>query len=232
MDLDDTLLDGGEAARGAWEVTCAAFSRRLGCDPQRLRDAIRRESVEFWKDESKVELEWRVRLRAARAHVIRRTLEVEGLDTSFAWAIANYYGDEHRARLYPFQDAYPTLEALRFSGLKIGLLTNGPQSLQRDKLERFGLERYFDLIVIEGEFGFGKPHQRVFEHALATMGVAADEAWHVGDNLYADIFGAQRVGIHGVWIHRDRLELREGSPAVPDRMVANLTELREALELS
>ena len=157
---------------------------------------------------------------------------MEGLDTSFAWAIANYYGDEHRARLYPFQDAYPTLEALRFSGLKIGLLTNGPQSLQRDKLERFGLERYFDLIVIEGEFGFGKPHQRVFEHALATMGVAADEAWHVGDNLYADIFGAQRVGIHGVWIHRDRLELREGSPAVPDRMVANLTELREALELS
>jgi FMN phosphatase YigB (HAD superfamily) len=52
----------------------------------------------------------------------------------------------------------------------------------------------------------------------------------VGDNLYADIGGAQAVGIHGVWIHRDRLELHEGAPAVPDRVIGHLADLREALE--
>jgi len=230
LDLDDTLLDGGEAARGAWEVITSQYAPRLGCEPRSLREAIRRESIAFWKDESKVERQWRTRLRAARAHVIRQTLEVEGLDPSFAWSMANEYGAEHRARLRPFPDAMPVLEAIRSSGRRLALLTNGPQDLQRDKIDRFGLEEFFEVIVIEGEFGFGKPHRNVFQHALETTGVDPVEAWHVGDNLYADVMGAQRAGIHAVWIHRDRLELREDTPAVPDRVVANLSEIPEALE--
>jgi putative hydrolase of the HAD superfamily len=201
----------------------------LGCEPQHLREAIRRESIAFWKDESKVEREWRTRLRAARARVIKHALETEGLDPAFAWSIATAYSDEHQARLHPFNDAYQTLDAVRTAGYKLGLITNGPQSLQRDKIEKFELEDYFDVIVIEGEFGVGKPDRRVFEHALSSTNTAPGKAWHVGDNVYADIFGAQRVGIHAVWIHRDRLELGEEPIAVPDAIIANLTELSASL---
>jgi putative hydrolase of the HAD superfamily len=103
--------------------------------------------------------------------------------------------------------------------------------MQRWKLNRFGLEPYFDVLVIEGEFGAGKPSPKVFEHALTVVGAGKNEAWHVGDNLYADIAGAQAAGIHATWIHRDRLELGDSPKAIPDRVIAHLPELRAALGL-
>jgi putative hydrolase of the HAD superfamily len=69
----------------------------------------------------------------------------------------------------------------------------------------------------------------VFEHALAVVGAQPHEAWHIGDNLYADIRGAQQAGIHAAWIHRDRLTIGEDAPAKPDRIVGHLDEVRAAL---
>ena len=84
-------------------------------------------------------------------------------------------------------------------------------------------------MVIEGEFGHGKPSPRIFAHALSAVGLEPHEAWHVGDNLYADIAGARAAGIHAAWIHRDRLKMGESPKAIPDRVIAHLDELRSAL---
>ena len=228
FDMDDTLLDGFAAMTGAWDAVCAESASVLSCEPEALRLAVRRESERFWSNEAAVETEWRTRLREAREHVVCLALESEGWDTAQAPTIARRYGEEHRARLRMFDDAMSTLETLRAGGFKLGLLTNGPSALQRDKVERFGLEPYFDVIVIEGEFGTGKPHEKVFRHALEVTGAAPADAWHVGDNLYADVGGARAVGVHAVWIHRDRLELKDGEH-VPDRVIAHLDELLAAL---
>ena len=75
-----------------------------------------------------------------------------------------------------------------------------------------------------------EPDPAVFAHALEGAGAAPDEAWMVGDNLYADIGGAQAAGIHGVWIHRGRLAFPDDPPAWPERRIGHLAELRAALE--
>jgi len=230
FDMDDTLLDGYTAMQAAWGVVCADEATAQGCEAGALRDAIRRESMLFWKDEAVVG-HWRVRLEEAREQCVRLALEKEGLDHSRAGSIARRYTEEHRARLRPFDDAIETLEALRAQDLRLGLLTNGASVPQREKIERFSLARLMDVIVIEGEFGKGKPEREVFEHALASVGVAAQDAWHVGDNLFADVGGARKAGLHAVWIHRDRLEIREDAVAVPDRSISHLGELRAALGL-
>ncbi|GBD24222.1 Pyrimidine 5'-nucleotidase YjjG [bacterium HR29] len=232
FDLDDTLLDGFAAMQAAWAVVLAEVCPPLGCEPERLREAIRREATEFWRDEGAV-AHWRVRLEEARERVIRQALLAEGLDPGWAPRISRRYGEEHRARLQPFADTYETLERLRTEGFRLGLLTNGPAALQRDKVERFGLARYFDVIVIEGEFGAGKPSPLVFGHALRSVGAEPHRAWMVGDNLYADIGGAKASGLTATWIHRGRLKLPEAPPALPDRSIAHLSpELWEALELA
>lgn len=224
FDMDDTLLDGVKAMNAAWGAICGDVAQRLGADPEALRKAIRHQGGIFWKDEAAVG-HWRLDLEGARALVVANALTAEGLDPSGALQIAADYGRLHREYLQPFDDAFATLEAVRAAGLHIGLITNGPRALQRDKIDRFGIEKHMDVIVIEGEFGRGKPDPAVFQHALRTVGVQPAEAWHIGDNLYADVGGAQSVGIHGVWIHRDRLERREDAAAVPDRVIAHLTEL-------
>lgn len=228
FDMDDTLLDTSAGVEASWELACREASPQIGCEWRELRDAIIAEMTHFWRDEAAAE-HWRTKLVEAREHVIDLTLAARGWNPGMTKAISDRYGVERETRLELFADAVETLETLRRKGYKLGLLTNGPADMQRGKVTRFALEQYFDVVVIEGEFGRGKPHREVFEHALASVGMAPEEAWHVGDNLYADIGGAKAVGLHATWIHRDRLELRDDSMPVPDRVIGHLPELREAL---
>lgn len=230
FDMDDTLLDGQQATALAWEVVGAELGPELGVDPQRLREAFRREAMAFWHDEAAVG-HWRVRLHEAREQILRKALASEGADPDRAPLVNERYIAEHRAQLRPFDDAFETLELAVARGYRLALLTNGPADMQRDKISRFELDRYFDVIVVEGEFGKGKPEREVFEHALKSVRSAPSETWHVGDNLYADVGGAQAAGIHGVWIHRERLQLPESGGVRPDRAIAHLRDLREALRL-
>ncbi len=228
FDMDDTLLDGVTAMQAGWATVCAEVAPALGYDAEALRLAIRRQAMEFWKDESLVG-HWRLNLDGAREHIVRAALVAEALDPSLARKIALDYKASHREHLRLFDDAIETLEAVRAAGFGVGLITNGDAPMQRDKIQRFDLARHMDVIVIEGEFGAGKPERAVFEHALAAVRAEPARAWHVGDNLYADIGGAKQVGIHAVWLHRDRLEMGDDAPAIPDRTIAHLGELREAL---
>jgi len=66
-----------------------------------------------------------------------------------------------------------------------------------------------DVVVSSAEVGLRKPDPRIFELALARVGVAADEAVHVGDHLYADILGAEAVGMYPVLIDRHNGERPE-----------------------
>ncbi len=167
--MDDTLLDGHTAMTASWSIVCAEAATAMGGDAERLRDAIRRESIEFWKDES-VSGHWRVKLDDARAFVLERALLSEGLDGSSARQLSAQYADLHRQHSVLFDDAIETLELLRDRGMKLGLLTNGAHDPQWEKINRFDLARHFDVIVVEGEFGRGKPEPDVFRHALATVG--------------------------------------------------------------
>jgi putative hydrolase of the HAD superfamily len=230
FDMDDTLLDGYAAMEAAWALVCGEAGHALGVEPAQLRDAIRREAMTFWRDESAVE-HWRVRLDDARTLVIRNALETEGLDHSRAEQISQDYAARHRDHLRLFDDAIETLELIRDAGYALGLITNGPAPMQRDKVTRFDLERHFDVVVIEGEFGKGKPHAEVFRHALETVRADAEQTWHIGDNLYADVGGAKNAGLRAAWIHRERLEAREDVPVKPDLSIAHLQELRDTFGL-
>ena len=62
----------------------------------------------------------------------------------------------------------------------------------------------------------------MFTHTLEKLGVAPENALHVGDNLHADVGGAKDVGMSAVWIqgYDDR------EPRVqPDFTISGLDEL-------
>jgi HAD superfamily hydrolase (TIGR01509 family) len=100
-------------------------------------------------------------------------------------------------------------------------------------LEVTQLRASFDAIVISADHGLRKPRREIFESTLAALGVAPEEAVHVGDNLKADVSGAAALGIRTVWITR-----RVGDPATalarhtgmrPDHVIADLAELESVL---
>ncbi|MET9972010.1 HAD-IIA family hydrolase, partial [Streptomyces sp. NPDC006356] len=81
----------------------------------------------------------------------------------------------------------------------------------------------------------GKPSAAFFEAALAHVGVGADEAVMVGDDIESDVLAAQRAGVTGVLVRTGKYlpSTHRDASGTPDHVIdsfadlpALLTELR------
>lgn len=128
-----------------------------------------------------------------------------------------------------FPDALEVLPQLAEHGLAMGIVTNASQPMHyRDReLQAFGMCEWFpDCRVSAMDIGYVKPHRAIFERALDILGVQPDEAVFVGDNLEADIQGAQGIGMRGVW--RERINDHNDQfvdTIVPDGTITTLHDL-------
>jgi putative hydrolase of the HAD superfamily len=100
-----------------------------------------------------------------------------------------------------FPDVLPTLTALRERGFALAVVTNGRVETQAAKLQRLGLQPFFGATLISEQEGVRKPDRRIFERAVARLGVEVGQAWHVGDHPVADVAGASAAGLGAVWRH-------------------------------
>jgi putative hydrolase of the HAD superfamily len=228
IDLDDTLVNEAGRMQECWDETCVWASERLGIlSPERLFEAIAVERDWFWSDSGR-HREGRLDLRVATARIIGKALDGLGAgDEAFAREMANRYRDLREERLELFPGTVEALETLRGRGARLAMLTNGAREPQWAKIRRFDLARHFECIVVEGEFGAGKPERRVYEHALATLRVTPDDAWSVGDSLENDVGGPQALGVYGIWHDHRREGLPLDATVQPDRIVHSLGELVE-----
>jgi len=96
-------------------------------------------------------------------------------------------------------DAVPVLTKVRELGLKSAIVSNSPwgssPSHWRAELTRWGLLELVDTAAFCVDAGWRKPDPRVFQHALTSLGVRADRAVFVGDDLHWDVEGARRAGL-------------------------------------
>ncbi|HEY6565872.1 MAG TPA: HAD family hydrolase [Actinomycetota bacterium] len=91
------------------------------------------------------------------------------------------------------------LSALHQAGIRLGIvcdvgLTSSPTL--RDRLEGFGLLRWFQAWSFSDETGWFKPAAGAFMPTLDGLGVVdASRAAHVGDNPRTDVSGARALGM-------------------------------------
>jgi putative hydrolase of the HAD superfamily len=125
---------------------------------------------------------------------------------------------------------------------RLGLVSNftHPPAVEQI-LGRVGLERLFDGIIISGRLGVRKPHPAVFMELSRLLALPPDEIAFVGDELQADIVGAQKAGMRTIWMtYRQRLERpsplgqflgvsEEAEGIHPDYTVADWTEFLATL---
>jgi len=131
------------------------------------------------------------------------------------------------------KDALPTLKQLEANGYRLGLVSNAGDDKDVQQLARgFRIASFFDFILTSASCSYRKPHPRIFELALANWYFLPSEAVMVGDNLDADIQGAQNAGLYGIWISRRAGEKTEDELRVqPDASLSSLSELPAALDL-
>jgi HAD superfamily hydrolase (TIGR01509 family) len=98
-----------------------------------------------------------------------------------------------------YADAITTLTTLR-DGCRLGLITNAWPYLE-SLLQLLGLWPYFESVTISAQVGLKKPNPAIYELALRSLGMSAEQAIFV-DDIPQNVLAAERVGLKGLWLVR------------------------------
>lgn len=209
FDFDGTLFD----HHGAASTAVGLFLSSLGARPSAA-------ARELWFAAEDAEYErWRAGLISFQEQRRRRLLAVlpalgitvdedpRRLDLLFAEYLSAY-----RAAWRAFPDVLDVLASLRRQGLRLGILTNGSEEQQLDKLKVTGLYDAVDVICISEKIGVQKPSREAFEILAEKLDVAPSECLFIGDNPRQDIAGARAAGMQARLIER----YREGSEGLAE----------------
>ena len=211
FDLDHTLLDSDASEAAAFDMTLRAAG---ASDPTTYGSTFGEINMELWARVESGELS----PNQVRYLRFERLVGTTDLDAD-PIAMADLYvaGLGANGDLYP--GAAEMLAALA-SNAALALITNGIGEVQRARIARTGIERYFDAIVISGEVGASKPGTAIFDMTFDLLGSPPKwSALMVGDNESSDIEGGNAFGIDTCWY-------------APDDAVASLTHTHRISELA
>jgi putative hydrolase of the HAD superfamily len=98
-----------------------------------------------------------------------------------------------------FDDTLPALERLSQAGWTHAILSNHVPEL-RQIVAGLGLGDVVASVSCSAETGFEKPHVQAFASLIERL--QPNEVWMIGDNVLADVLGAEAVGIPAVLVRR------------------------------
>jgi putative hydrolase of the HAD superfamily len=172
----------------------------------------------FWTDEDRTSQVW-----VGMYSLLCRKLGIVDGAERIAARVYQEFGDPDRWEAYA--DVLPAFRRLRQRGLVLGLISNWDNRLS-GLVEGLGLASELQTIVCSAEVGLHKPDPRIFELACKRLGVEPEQAAHVGDHHYADIVGAQAIGMRPVLIDR-----HASSRTWRSGFVVTLDDLERSLDL-
>jgi len=101
-----------------------------------------------------------------------------------------------------FPETLPSLRATMRAGWRNAVLSNHVPELAQLVTE-LQIGRYVDAVFSSAVVGWEKPNPRFFRDAIWAMDRPA-RSWMVGDNLVADVGGAENVGIPAILVHPEQ----------------------------
>lgn len=216
FDLDDTLINSTAAMQAAIEAILPLLPETT---PEALIAALKRAYQELWGYPSLGYLRLQtIASETLREELTQYTLGLLGYtDTALVQTVQMRYAAAEWAALTTLPGALAALKQLRPHAL-LGVITNGPSRIQREKLARLELESRLDCVVADADFGAPKPDPRLFAYAGGLVGLDSSELMFVGDAPDADIAGARVAGWQSVYVG-------QGKCTTADFSILSLEEL-------
>lgn len=228
FDLDDTLFDHAHASGVALKTL---HERHAGADiPLEEFSAKHGELLEIYHQRF---LSGAYTLDQARAERMMALFASFGelLDDEVAWQIASEYRELHQTNRQLVEGARELLDDLS-KEFALAIVTNNSSAEQYAKLAHLGIANHFKAVVISEEVGVMKPDAAIYFAALDRLGCEPHEAVMIGDNLQADVLGAQDAGIAAVWFNRfNRVRQSAHTQHLEQiRALGPVDQVRQALE--
>ena len=126
-------------------------------------------------------------------------------------------------QLWP--EAESVLTEIEARGYRIGLLSNGDETMLRALAARWPIQ--CDDVLASDRAGYYKPHPSVYALPLQALGLAADQMLHIAGSA-TDVMGAKSAGLRCVWANRRHDSLLDARLA-PDHEIDDLRGLLRIL---
>lgn len=221
MDADNTLFDFDSAEEFVLARTLVHFGYRL--TPER-KDCYRSINSALWKAYDRGEISQGT-LSLERFERFFDAQDMDGDAEAWSQFFLNSLADCHV--LVPGAEQVCRKLANRHV---LVLTTNGIPYVQRRRLERSPLARFFgDRVFISGEMGCRKPDKRFFEKVLEALGARTqrERCLVIGDSLSSDIRGAFNARLDSVWVRPAGARAGGLKPTYEVDGLAGLTRLLE-----
>lgn len=142
-----------------------------------------------------------------KRNVFNRFLSENNIDSYDAVKDMVRVYKNHRPEISLLPDASHILGILKSQNVKLGIITDGDVSTQKNKLKAIHAEDFFDAVVVSDEFGIEnrKPSEIPYRECLRMLGIKDfARAVYVGDNISKDFITAKRLRLLTVQIERDK----------------------------
>jgi len=166
---------------------------------------------------------------ASDVRAICATLGVEPSPAALAGAL-DVRAAMYRTSFHPRAGAEETLRALKERGYPIALVSMcAPDTPPLWRAS--AMAPYVDVEVFSSEVGLRKPDPAIYERASTGLGVAPADCLYCGDGAYAELSGAQAVGMTPYLIRDPAEEPDRLRFEVEEWRGAAVSDLRELLPL-
>ena len=222
LDADNTLFDFDRAERAALREALLASGYQSV--PEDTFSRYHHINEQLWKlfERGLIDqLQLRIRrFQRLITHLPGAQQDTQAPDPA---AVGQRYIEALSEKGYLFDHALPVLKSLS-SQAPLILLSNGIASVQRRRIKRSGIGRYFKDILISEEVGLAKPDPAIFALAIGKLQCPKERILCVGDSPSSDIRGAHSAGLDTCWVAPPGREYPAGEPR-PHYTISDLRQL-------
>ncbi|MFA8434213.1 MAG: HAD family hydrolase [Marinifilaceae bacterium] len=125
-------------------------------------------------------------------------------------------------------DVEYVLKKLKSRGCKLGLITDGREITQKNKIKALGIEQFFETILISEVTGYTKSNLYNFE--LLQNKVKGEQYVYIGDNVNKDFYAPNQLGWNTICLLDDGRNIHlqnfsQGKEYLPKSIIKSLKDI-------
>ncbi|WP_246079364.1 HAD family hydrolase [Paenibacillus piri] len=151
--------------------------------------------------------------------VYQKLVDIFNIEGSLCTGLLDDLNNNFHLNSVGFPGLHVMLETLKKGGYKLGIVTNGRDFYQRNKISALGISDYFNDVVTSGAVKIKKPDHAIFKIALSNLRSSSERCVFVGDSLKADVIPAKELGMLAI------LKSKEYSFTQPDAVCDDLADI-------
>ena len=131
----------------------------------------------------------------------RLIYEILGVEFDISWERVDEIFWDNAAPGVAMPNVGELLKYLAGEGIRTAVISNMgflSATLKR-RIDRLIPENRFEFVMTSSEYFVRKPNPLIFRAALSQANLPAEDVWFCGDQIDADVYGAQAAGIFPVW---------------------------------